>query len=117
MTLPQLREKILKEFDETICSCRWIITTPEHKKKDCPHYTYSEDKKFLSQALTEVAEETYKAVEISPIEPLTDTIEGTMRSKFKEFKGQSMNEEQFEKICDLWWWTNLLLWVIFIATL
>lgn len=55
-------DDILKQFDETICPCRWIITTPEHTKKDCPHYTFSAEKSFLRSKLLELQAETEKRV-------------------------------------------------------
>ncbi|MHB8674637.1 MAG: hypothetical protein ACYDAK_13300 [Candidatus Limnocylindrales bacterium] len=48
---------IIKEFDEMTCPCRWIITTPEHKKKDCPHYTFADEHSFLSSKLQEWGEQ------------------------------------------------------------
>lgn len=36
-----------KEFMATVCPCRWILTTPEHTKEDCPHYTFAAEKDFI----------------------------------------------------------------------
>lgn len=49
-----------REFEDGACNCRFIITTPEHARKDCPHYTWSEEKSFLRSALIRVREETLK---------------------------------------------------------
>ena len=50
-------EGVIEDFMNTICPCKWIITTPEHRKKDCPHYNYSIDKDFLRTALSAQKEE------------------------------------------------------------
>jgi len=41
----------LKKFLETPCPCCWIITTPKHSKKDCPHYTFADELAFLESSL------------------------------------------------------------------
>ena len=50
-------ERVIKEFMETLCPCQWIITTPEHKKKDCPYYTFSAEQDLILSSVREGREE------------------------------------------------------------
>lgn len=43
---------ILERFDNSTCPCLWIITTPKHSKKDCPHYTFSAERAFITHEFT-----------------------------------------------------------------
>ena len=66
---PESIERIIKEFMETLCPCRWIITTPEHAKKDCPHYTFAPERDFITQALHDT-EQSARATPLTAMEVL-----------------------------------------------
>ena len=61
MTLDELKKKKVEEFEKGICNCKFIITTPEHSRKYCPHYTWNEEKAFLLTTIDQTAKETLEA--------------------------------------------------------
>ena len=51
MTPTKLQTELLAEYMNQLCPCRLIAVTTEHKKKECPHYTFSMERDFLLSAL------------------------------------------------------------------
>jgi hypothetical protein len=60
--MPNYIEEKVEEFMKTDCQCKFIITTPEHSKEDCQHYTYSLEKYFLKDSLTSLLLKCKEAV-------------------------------------------------------
>ena len=64
--LPIELQKVIEEFMDglcpcSLCPCRWIVTTPEHSKRDCPHYTFAPEIDFIKDVLLSYGEERYEA--------------------------------------------------------
>lgn len=66
-TLRQVQENAISSFMDGLCNCRFIITTPSHKRKDCPHYTWHDAIKFISSEIETAIRQAFEAINIPSV--------------------------------------------------